>query len=122
MTFRRGTTRWVILAGPYAVKVPRIGFGVSGWINFLEGLLSNIQEANVWECAKVLGTTEMLCPVVFRSWGGWFIVMKRVQILTEDEAERPEIEQIESRYGSELKHINYGWLGNRIVAVDYGKR
>ena len=66
--FRRGATRWVLLVGPYAVKVPSL----RGWRDFLWGLLGNLQEAEF----SRLGW-ERLCPVVASLPLGLMVVMRR---------------------------------------------
>jgi hypothetical protein len=109
----------VVLVGPWAIKVPRFGYG---WAMGLRGLLANMQEA-VFSRAR----WPELCPVVFALWGGWLIVMRRARPMTDVEWETFNVEAF--RYPNddysrvipvEEKRDSFGWLDGRVVAVDYG--
>jgi hypothetical protein len=105
----------VLLVGNYAIKVPNF---LSGWRLFLQGLLANMQE-RVFSAA---GWPE-LCPVVASLPGGWLVVMRRVRVMTD-----AEFQQIDSSWldrgdyviPAELKPNSFGWLGEKLVAIDYG--
>jgi hypothetical protein len=68
-----------------------------------------------------------LCPVLFSLPGGWLVVMRRAQVLTDsewlqlDEAALMElINRDDYILPVELKSDSFGWLDGRLVAVDYG--
>ncbi len=134
--WRYGTTRNVWLVGKWAVKVP----AWSEWRLFLLGLLANMQE-------KVFARTGWaeLCPVVWSLPGGWMLVMRRAIPLTREEWDYFNGEKWAKReampghvrarmYGGaatwaervaytipvELKMDSFGWIGEQLVAVDYG--
>jgi hypothetical protein len=115
---RAGAMREVFLVGRWAVKLPKL---TRGWRQFLRGLLANLEErelsANQW---------SELCPVVFSVPGGWLIIMRRAEPLTDeflanfdmmgflmpdDGRAFPDIEP---------KGSSLGMLDGRVVAVDYG--
>ena len=109
-----GATRAVLLVGRLAVKVPRI----STWRTFLNGLLANMQER---EFART-GWPE-LCPVVFSVPGGWLLVMRRAEPLSDAEwcTVHPEwADREEYAVPVEMKRDSFGVLDGRIVAIDYG--
>lgn len=111
-----GVTRLVLLTKNYAFKVPNV---LNGWSMFLTGLLCNMQE-------RLFSTTEWpeLCPVVFSTWGGWLVVMRRARPLTDEEWETFDYARFSNRGEGivpvELKRCSFGVLNDRIVAVDYG--
>lgn len=113
---RYGVTREVILTRRYAIKVPRLSFG---WRNFLHGLLGNMQEA----AFSAAGWPE-LCPVEFSIPGGWLLVMRRAEPLSDADWERFDAmsfrETEDYIVPVEAKQDSFGWLDGRIVAVDYG--
>ena len=113
---RNGITREVFLTRRYAIKIPRV---VYGWKMFLCGLLANMQERTF----AAAGWPE-LCPVVFALPGGWLVVMRRAESLTDEEwrsfdpatfCERPNYV-----VPCEFKQDSFGKLDGRIVAIDYG--
>lgn len=105
---RRGRNRWVVLVGCWAVKVP----SPRCWRDFLFGLLNNMNEA-AW-CHE----HPEYCPVVLAGPGGLFIVMPRVRTLTDQEFALIDPLALPPR--AERKPDSFGWLGGRLVAVDYG--
>lgn len=130
---RAGVTRIVILIGPWAIKLPRFGYG---WALGLRGLLCNMQERDF----ASTGWPE-LCPVLWSGWGGWVLVMRRARELTETEWERFDYDAFVRRHESdwdidvgsleqiyradgyvpvECKADSFGILDGRIVALDYG--
>lgn len=106
----------VFLTKKYAIKIPNI----RGWRRFLWGLLANMQEKQ-WS-----GFDDFLCPVLFCSWGGWLLIMPLVRI--EENSELSESDFLSLvRIGNddaflpvENKRGHFGWLGKRLVAIDYG--
>lgn len=116
MQLKSGATRHVLLVGRWAIKIPRL----TRWINFLQGLLANMQEV------AFAPISDLLCPVLWTSGGGWIVVMARAEPLTD--AELAVILSWESHgmvsepfpLAVEAKPCSFGKLGGRIVAVDYG--
>lgn len=133
---RNGVTREVLLTGRYAIKLPKL---TGGWSFFLRGLLANMQERR---CGAA--RWPELCPVVFSSPGGWILVMRRTEPLTEEGWKQFRRELIgdqalatDARRGFikpwndasagyvvpvDLKRDSFGLLDGFIVAVDYGYR
>ncbi len=116
----------MILIGRYAIKLPKLTYG---WQMFLQGLIANMQEA-AWR-----GTDyPEMCPVIWSLPGGWCVVMRRADPLSEADwnaFEPPRSpcsmpDYIESWTGgdyvvpAEMKPNSFGKLGGRIVAIDYG--
>ena len=113
--FHRGSTRFVLLIGAIAVKIPR----PTGWKLFLHGLLANLQER---EFSRTFWPE--LCPVRFSLPGGWIVVMPRCIPMSDAEWREFEVEHFTERpdysIPAEHKQDSFGWLNGRIVAVDYG--
>lgn len=116
----KGVTRLVILTQDYAIKIPKPRI----WNHFLRGLLANMEERLIWEIANISDSVladckEHLCPVVWCSWGGWILVMKRAEDLEPDEAFEP-IERLKTLCGDH-KPANYGKIDGKLVMLDYGE-
>src|SRR6267154_759327 len=79
----KGSTRWAILVGKYAIKIPSL----SNYEDFLKGLLSNAAESQ-W--SKTMNWTKKFCPVLFTLPGYFMVIMPRVQVLSENEFMRYE--------------------------------
>lgn len=113
---RQGITREVLLTRRYAIKIPKL---IYGWHKFLCGLLANMQERQFAD-ANLPG----LCPVVFSLPGGWILVMRRAEPLTDEEWRafdaRSFCERPDCTVPAEFKRDSFGVLDGRIVAVDYG--
>src|SRR5690349_2511949 len=73
---RTGVTREVFLTRRYAIKTPKL---TGGWSFFLRGLLANMQE-------RRLATARWpeLCPMLFSLPGGWLVVMRRAEPLSQE--------------------------------------
>lgn len=116
-----GATRYVLLIGSWAIKVPYCKFGnyeYTGWIAFLNGLLANMQEAQFWTTKD-----DRLCPVIFHVPGGFLNVMKRAITLKEELEETEYLQFIDDgdfRVPAENKADSFGWIDGNLVAVDYG--
>ena len=110
-----GCTRHVLLAGPWAFKVPALW----SWKLFLCGLLANMQEREFARTAW-----PELCPVTFSTPGGWLVVMRRAQEMTDAEFlafdAKAFCEGGAHIVPAEHKSNSFGWLDGRIVAIDYG--
>lgn len=114
---RSGSTRWVLLIGRLAFKIPSL----HSWKNFLWGLLANMQEV---EFSKCVDMKHKLCPVKFYLPLGLLVVMPKVKILVKDELPKEALEKfcIEDNFKipAELKHDSFGYFKGKLVAVDYG--
>lgn len=131
---KHGATRWVLLIGNYAIKFPAF----HGYRNFLQGILGNEQESHWY---RELKWTNKLCPILFAFPGYLFIVMPRVRVMTDQEAETmwgwdPEelapnqptpidgflrIQHNElGQFPVEKKSDSFGWLNGNLVIIDYG--
>jgi hypothetical protein len=107
-----GVTRIVILTQNYAFKVPNF----RQWRLGLHGLCANLRERE-WAPKN----DNRLCPVVWCSWGGWLVVMRRAQPLTDEQWKEAK----QNRHGfdgvpMDWNRRNLGYIDGRIVLVDYG--
>jgi len=116
-TNRQGTTRIVFELKTVVVKVPNFR---DGWRLFLLGLLCNLQE-------RQFGALDWpdLCPIVWSSWGGWVVVMKKARMMTRGEFDRFDANGfIEDGFAGHLpvepKMSSFGVYDGNVVAVDYG--
>lgn len=111
----RGVTREVILTKNYAFKFPSF----RSWKLFLHGLLANMMERE-WSGFKIC-----LCPVLYSLWGGFLVVMPRIETFPDalddvtyknhfGEKEDYTLEFIEN------KPNHFGYYKGHLVAVDYG--
>lgn len=116
-----GISRTVFLVGRYALKVP---CGRYGWENWLKGLLANMRERRI----NAMGC-EQFCPILWADRFGFLVIMPRVRILTDAEAMdtvayhdffRPTFERFGHWIPTENKADSFGYLDDRLVAVDYG--
>ncbi len=112
-----GVTRLVFLVGDYAIKVPKPVI----WNHFLRGLIANMEEKLIWYIVNIpetliSDTKEFLCPIVWASWGGWIIIMKRTEPV-DPETWQP-ITLLE-KVCRDHKPQNYGMLDGRMVMIDY---
>ena len=114
---RSGSTRWVLLIGRFAFKIPSL----YSWKNFLWGLLANMQEVEFSRCCDM---KDKLCPVKFYLPLGFLVVMPKVRILAKDELPKEMLEKFcigqNFTIPAELKHDSFGYFKGKLVAVDYG--
>lgn len=112
-----GCTREVFLVGRWAIKIPQIRYE---WRHFLQGLLANMQELQWW---KNFPQPE-LCPVLWGIPGGWLIIMRRAKPMTRDQFDAIDVKAWCDRgdwiVPAENKMDSFGWIGDQLVAVDYG--
>lgn len=116
-----GITRIVIELKSVVIKIPNFAYS---WEHFLNGLLANIHERDVFNYSQ---RNELLCPIVFVSWGGWLLIMKRADVERhEKERTKDTIDNsifyekwISSGFGGDDKPDNYGYYENRLVKIDY---
>lgn len=124
----RGITRLVIELKNVVIKLPNFTYS---WQHFLKGLLANIQESQTW---KWHPRKDLLCPVLWCSWGGWLLVMRKADVskhikevaVQEDIFQTKEYREtlyaewiIEGLSGDD-KEDNYGYINDRLVKIDYG--
>lgn len=105
----KGTTRTVILCGAFAYKVPRL----CTWYQFLHGLLASMTE-RTWA-----GYDDRLCPIVWSSYGGWLVIMRRAEPITWRTWRSMRL-QAWNGLPTDFKMVNFGRYEGRIVMVDYG--
>ena len=107
-----GVYRRVVFLGGVAVKRPRFR-------HFLGGLCSNRWEREMWRTWRPVFGWRTLCPVLFADPLGMVVVMPRAT----QPIEASDLATLPDAYPgitAELKAQDYGRLGERIVAVDYG--
>lgn len=107
---KHGTSRLVLLIGPYAVKIPH----PQRWHGFLYGLIANSNEAKLGRLGE-----PGLCPVLFSVRGGWLVVMPRCEPLGKAQFEALPCAP-PARGAVEHKRDSFGLFRGRVVAVDYG--
>lgn len=118
MRITDGVTRDVWLIGRWAIKVPTLRYS---WRLFLRGLLSNMNEREMWAWSGLPDwagpSRDVLGRVVWSSWGGWVLVMERVRVLRDDERSRMPDCDI-----ADMKPDNCGETPDgRVVVIDYGE-
>lgn len=109
-----GSTRLVIVAGSLAFKLPRF----THWKTFLRGLLANIQE-----CEFNTLKDPLLCPIYFSLPGGFLVVMPRVSPIKTKLSTRKFNSLVDRNtyiLPIENKIDSFGYLGDILVAIDYG--
>ncbi len=123
MVIKRGTTRVTFLVGKYAIKTPNY----RNWRLFLKGILANIQEHEFGRCGF-----SKLAPVLWISWGGFIVIMPRVEVKSGSAGKRCLrrwlINLSTLDYGERMMYHNIveqkvdsvGYYKGKIVAVDYG--
>lgn len=117
MEIKGGCTRSVLLIGKYAIKIPRLNYG---WQLFLKGLLANMQEVHFSTMKD-----ERMAPVIFSIPGGFLLVMPRCKAISKYDFLK--VLNISYFHGLEPFKVpvenkidSFGWLNNKIVALDYG--
>lgn len=101
------------------IKLPN--FTVS-WNKFLRGLVCNMEEFKTWSYnsgAYESGKSHLLCPVIWASWGGWILIMKRADPVDEMD-ESVDIRDHKKHFRGDDVVSNYGWLEGKLVKIDYG--
>lgn len=138
-----GSTRIVFIFKSVVIKIPNF---THSWQNFLKGLIANMSERRTWKYNSgkyETGYSFLLCPVMWSSWGGWIVVMKRADMYRHEYEIRalPEMkmmvdhnasmlaykiwaemrykEWIEAGFNSDIKVDNFGYYENRLVKIDY---
>ena len=114
---RKGITRIVLVFDTFVIKIPNFTYC---WGHFLQGLISNINENKTW---KYHPKKELLCPIIWSSWGGWILVMKKAipcKWLSKNGEKIDYSKWIICGLGGDDKPENYGILNNGVVKIDYG--
>lgn len=115
---RKGITRIVLVFNTFVIKIPNFTYC---WAHFLQGLLSNINESKTWKYNK---NKHLLCPVIWTSYGGWILIMKKAIVcrwLSENGEEIDYSKWTAVDLGGDDKSQNYGVYKDRIVKIDYGQ-
>lgn len=114
----RGSSRIaIILWGIYVLKIPNF----SSYIQFLYGMISNLQEKNFSSC----GWTQ-LCPIIIAGKSGLWAIMPYARPLTDDEWQTFNYDAFMAQdeylvlIPVEKKRDSFGVLYGKVVAVDYG--
>ena len=126
---RRGVTREVFIFKSFVIKIPSYRYS---WQHFLCGLLANIKEGQCWRYNKFnIEIQHLLCPVIWTSWGGWILIMKKADVegFCDYVRSLPETDNPNDIYKKwfdvglqgDDKADNYGYYNNKIVKIDYGK-
>jgi hypothetical protein len=115
---RTGVTRTVLLVGRYAVKVPTLrGVHPGGFRGRLagvaRGLLANLSE-HTW--SRYGPWAGKVAPVLWSGLGGFVQVYPRCEPLAG--GDRGPLPQLDPCPG-DVKPDNFGWLGRRVVRLDY---
>ena len=115
----KGSQRFAIVAGPLALKIPRLR-------RLHEGMRANRMEARIWR-EGWQGKYKELCPIFACLPFGIALIMPAVRIMSPDELKAfrnsmafpdhdPDPELYESKGGE------WGYLNGRAVVVDYAMR
>lgn len=122
MICNKGVTRIVFILKHVVIKIPKF---TCQWEHFIKGLLANISENKTWKYNSgeyESGKSHLLCPVVWCSWGGWILVMKKVdRCLQYDEWDKWDISEHRKHFEGDDTVSNYGILNNKLVKIDYGQ-
>jgi hypothetical protein len=116
-----GCTRIVFEFKNFVVKIPKF---THQWSHFLMGLISNMDESKTWKWNSgkyEKGTSYLLCPVLWCSWGGWILIMKKATMLTSEDWQTTFIPEHKKHFGGDDKLANYGYFNGKVVKVDYGQ-
>lgn len=117
---RKGVTRVIIELDTVVIKIPKPWI----WNHFLRGILANINERRTWEYNSgkyEKGISHLLCPVLWTSWGGWILVMRRAVPLSREDWDVVTISEHVKYFPGDDTLSNYGWLNARPVKFDYGE-
>lgn len=122
--FDYGATRMVLLTSKYAIKVPTVRHG---WIHFLYGLLANMQERRLWHAWSEIDDSKAmrLAPVLWSIPGGWLVVQERAYVPRNYRRKFTfekvyELAPLFNGLPTDIKPSNFGFIGRRLVMVDYG--
>jgi hypothetical protein len=119
MNIKSGATRKVFVFRKFVVKVPNIQYRL-----FLYGILANLQE-RLWS-----GQHPDLARVLWCDPLGLVLFMEKAEIVKNNDHDGGALfKQLEAKYAddelrefllSDCKSGNWGYIGDRLVKVDYG--
>lgn len=114
---RQGITRLVFVFDSFVVKVPNF---TCQFRHFLTGFNCNRSESGQWKRACKI-KKELLAPVMFCSWFGIFLVMKKAEVFDWGTGYGQIDYTIwdDAGYGGDHKPQNYGLYEGRMVKIDY---
>lgn len=120
----KGVTRIVFIFNSFVIKIPKFTNHNNTWSFFLRGIIANISEHQTWKWNSgkyESGQSHLLCPVIWCSWGGWILIMKRAKVFTWDEWDAMEYSNDEHMkyFKGDDTISNYGVFENRLVKIDY---
>jgi hypothetical protein len=108
-----GSFRRVLLAGRFAIKVPR-----PRW--FVYGMRCNRWEREAWSRWRPVFGWANLCPVLCADPFGFFVVMPRAEQPVSKEDVYASLVDAHPNHDAEFKAEDYGRVNGSIVALDYG--
>lgn len=118
MRTAKGVTRSVLLIRGYALKFPRC----SSFKSFVQGLLANMDES-LWKNSP---DDWNLCPLVYSNRYGLLNIMVRCRPVRHRGLFRVEAARLialtplsKEWFASDLKPNNFGYLGSKLVKLDY---
>ena len=106
-----GKTRFVILTGKKAIKIPYFTRGIRA---FISGVRSNLTERKIWRKTK----DADLFPVLASSFTGLFLVMPRAEAYCNGEGKQYLKDY---KFLGDDESCNYGYLNGKICKLDYGE-
>ena len=113
---RKGVFRRVLFVGNLALKVPRLR-------TLLAGMRCNRWEREMWQYWRPIFGWKNLCPIYVADPLGVLVIMPRAKqpVTFEDVVKATSGEyDYYPDITAETKTDDYGWVGNRILALDYG--
>lgn len=119
LMIKKGTNRFVLLIGQYAIKIPMITYG---HLLFLHGCYANYQERHYCKMMKGVEGDKfyrLVAPSVFCSLFGLVQIQKRCEELSFEMTEE-HLALFDSVRGGECKSQNFGFYEGRLVCLDYG--
>ena len=122
LKFKHGLTRLVIVLNNFVIKVPSFKYG---WYYFLEGIMSNIQENDIYNTAVYRG---IYADVIWCDPFGFILIMEKCSEINVNE--NLLLKHLKTKYIkddrikniiSDFKLSNFGIDKNgQIVKIDYG--
>ncbi|QBO61594.1 hypothetical protein G17_00098 [Escherichia phage vB_EcoM_G17] len=117
----KGATRTVILIGEYAIKIPTF----KSWKLFLTGMIANLNERSWMQYSN--RSDSSICPTLWSSCTGLVTVQKRCKPVQHRGLFWVELcalalnsELSTDFFYSDAKPENFGYLGGKLVKLDYG--
>lgn len=120
MKIKCGSKRLVLIFNKVVIKIPKINH----YESFIRGILENIVEG------ARSGSHDDLCKVIYCNRFGLFSIMEKANPIPNNIDRFVFLEMLESKYEndsykdvllSDYTPENYGYIGNHLVKVDYGK-